>query len=64
MTTPSPDEMQERIDRLGDDIKRAREQAEADGLLPEDDPKDREPTFADPDPEHSGDDEVPSDTTG
>ena len=61
---PSPDEMQERLDELGENIERVRDQAEADGLLPEDDPEDRKPTFADPDPGHSGDDEVPGDATG
>ena len=61
---PDPDQMQHRLDELEEDIKRTREQAEADGLLPEDDPHHRKPTFADPDPEHSGDDEVPNDATG
>jgi hypothetical protein len=61
---PDPEEMQQRLDELGEDIDRTREKAEADGLLPEDDPEDREPTFADPDPEHEGQDEVPSDATG
>jgi hypothetical protein len=61
---PDTDEMQQRLDELGDDIDRVREKAEADGLLPEDDPEDREPTLADPDPAHSGDDELPNDATG
>ena len=57
-----PDDMQRRLDELGEDIERSRRQAEADGLLPEDDP--HEPTFADPDPEHDGDDELPGDAGG
>jgi hypothetical protein len=61
---PTPDEMQHRLDELEDDIKRAREQAERDGLLPEDDAEDRKPTFADPDPEHPGADETPGTATG
>jgi len=61
---PTPDEMQQRIDELGEKIDRAREQAEADGLLPEDDPDERKPTLADPDPEHSGDEGMPGDATG
>ena len=56
--------MQHRLDDLEADIKRTREQAEADGLLPEDDPEEREPTFANPDPAHPGDDEVPGQATG
>lgn len=61
---PDPEEMQQRLDELGDDIDKVREKAEADGLLPEDDAEEREPTFADPDPEREGQDEVPSDATG
>jgi hypothetical protein len=61
---PTPDEMQQQLDDLGDDIDRVREKAETDGLLPEDDPEDREPTLADPDPEQAGDDELPNDATG
>jgi hypothetical protein len=59
-----PDDMQRRLDELGEDIERSRRQAEADGLLPEDDPHERKPTFADPDPEHDGDDELPGDAGG
>lgn len=61
---PDPDQMQERLDELEEDIKRTREQAEADGLLPEDDPHQRKPTFADPDPEHSDGGGEPSDAAG
>ena len=62
--TPSPDEMQHKLDELEDHIRRTREQAEADGLFPEHDPRHRKPTFADPDPAHSGDDEPPGTATG
>lgn len=46
MTTPDPDEMQEGLDELGDDIEATRRQAEEDGILPDSTP---EPTFIDPD---------------
>ena len=61
---PDPDQMQDRLDELEEDIKQAREQAERDGLLPEDDPHERKPTFVDPDPEGSGEEGEPSDATG
>lgn len=61
---PDPDEMQQRLDDLGESIDAARERAEADGLLPEDDPEDREATLADPDPADPGDDGVPGEATG
>ncbi|HEX8803622.1 MAG TPA: hypothetical protein VF743_05500 [Acidimicrobiales bacterium] len=48
------EDMQERVDELGESITAAAERAEDDGLLPEDDPADRRPTFADADP--GGDD--------
>jgi hypothetical protein len=60
----TPEDMQRRLDDLEENIDRAREQAEADGLLPEDDADERKPTLADPDPEHSGDEELPGDATG
>ena len=60
----TPEEMQERLDRLGEGIESAREKAENDGLLPEDDPQDREPTLADPDPDSSGDEGLPGPATG
>jgi hypothetical protein len=60
MTTPDPDEMQERLDDLGDDIDATRRQAEEDGLLPDSTP---EPTFIDPDGD--GDDgEAPNAISG
>lgn len=46
MTTPDPDEMQERVDELGEEIDAARRQAVEDGLLPDPHPR---PTFIDPD---------------
>ena len=61
---PDPDEMQRRLDELGEGIDAAREQAERDGLLPEDDPDEREPTLADPNPGGADDDGMPSDATG
>jgi hypothetical protein len=61
---PSPDEMQERLDQLGENIEAARDQAERDGLLPEDDPSERKPTLADPEPERSNDDGLPGTATG
>jgi hypothetical protein len=59
-----PDEMQERLDRLGEEIESTREKAEEDDLLPEDEPEEREPTLADPDPETSGDEGLPGSATG
>jgi hypothetical protein len=47
---PDLDRMQERLDKLEADDKAVREKAEADGLLPEDDPAEKAPTFADPNP--------------
>ncbi|HEY8525281.1 MAG TPA: hypothetical protein VIL48_09970 [Acidimicrobiales bacterium] len=60
---PSPEEMQQSIDQLGRDTAAVREKAEADGLLPEDDPAERQPTLADPDPVRA-DDELPGSATG
>lgn len=60
----TPEDMQRRLDELEENIDRAREQAERDGLLPEDDPSEREPTLADPDPEHRGDEELPGEAGG
>ena len=45
-----PDKMQERLDEVGRDIDAAREQAEDDDLLPEDEAEEREPTLSDPAP--------------
>ena len=61
-----PDDMQRRLDELGEDIERSRAQAKADGLLPEDDPHKRKPSLADPDPadDPDDDDELPGDATG
>jgi hypothetical protein len=56
--------MQRRLDELKESIDQAREQAEADGLLPEDDPDEREPTLSDPDPDEPGDEELPGSATG
>lgn len=58
------DEMQRRLDELGENIEAAREQAEADGLLPEDDADDREPTLENPDPDSAGEDDIPGEATG
>jgi hypothetical protein len=61
----TPDEMQRRLDELGEGIDAAREQAERDGLLPEDDADEREPTLADPNPGGDADDDgMPGDATG
>ncbi|HEV7762163.1 MAG TPA: hypothetical protein VGO78_24305 [Acidimicrobiales bacterium] len=61
----TPDEMQRRLDELGEGIDAAREQAERDGLLPEDDPDERKPTLADPNPAGDpADDGMPGDATG
>jgi hypothetical protein len=62
--TPTPEEMQHRLDKLAEDTAAAREQAERDGLLPEDDPDEREPTLANPDPATAGDEGIPGDATG
>ena len=47
---PDLDRMQERLDKLEADTHEVREKAEADGLLPEDDPDEMAPTFANPNP--------------
>lgn len=60
----NPDEMQERLDKLGEGIESARERAERDGLLPEDDLEERKPTLADPQPENPEDDGLPGTATG
>ena len=61
---PTPEEMQHRLDELAEGTAAAREQAERDGLLHEDDAEDREPTLADPDPAKQGDEGLPGDATG
>jgi hypothetical protein len=59
------DGMQERLDNLEADTEAVREKAEADGLLPEDDPADMEPTLANPDPQGGDHGEgVPGTATG
>lgn len=60
----TPEEMQERLDRLGEGIESARNKAKADGLLPEDEPEERDPTLADPDPASPGDEGLPGSATG
>jgi hypothetical protein len=60
MTTPDPDEMQDRLDELGDDIEATRRQAEEDGLLPDSTPR---PTFIDPDGDGDSD-EAPNAISG
>jgi hypothetical protein len=60
----TPEEMQERLDRLGEGIESAREKAKKDDLLPEDEPEDREPTLADPEPTSPGDEGLPGSATG
>ncbi|HLM65588.1 MAG TPA: hypothetical protein VK306_14925 [Acidimicrobiales bacterium] len=61
---PDPDQMQQRLDDLEAGIEATRERAEADGLLPEDDPEDRNPTLADPHPATPGDEGIPGEATG
>lgn len=61
---PTPEEMQRRLDELAESTAAARQQAERDGLLPEDDPAEREPTLADPDPARPGDEGIPGEATG
>lgn len=63
MTEPNTDEMQKRVDELGEDIEATRRQAEDDGLLPDSDP---DPTFIDPDADGRRDDadEEPGTTMG
>jgi hypothetical protein len=59
-----PDQMQQRVDELGDDIEATRRRVEADGLLPEDDPGDRDPSLHDPDPDRPGDEGIPGEAPG
>jgi hypothetical protein len=62
---PTPDEMQERLEQLEAGTAAARERAEADGLLPEDDPDEVEPTLADPDGDlGQAGDGMPGEATG
>jgi hypothetical protein len=60
----TPEEMQERLDRLGEGIESARRKAQADDLLPEDEPEEQEPTLADPEPASPGDEGLPGSATG
>jgi len=57
---PTPDEMQKRLEELGEGIDAARRQAKDDGLLPDDE----EPTLEDPDPDEPGDEGLPGHATG
>ncbi len=62
MTDPDLDEMQQRVDDLGDDIDEARRQAEEHGTIPDTTP---EPTFKHPNPEEpDGGDEGSNAITG
>lgn len=61
---PTPEEMQRRLDELAKETDSVRERAERDGLLPEEDPAEREPTLADPDPGRPGDEGIPGEATG
>lgn len=60
MTTPDPDEMQERLDDLGEDIEATRRRAEEGGTIPDSTP---EPTFIDPDADGDSD-EAPNAISG
>lgn len=61
---PTPDEMERRLNELEEGIEAARRRAEADGLLPEEEPAEREPTLADPTPGEKGDEGLPGEATG